>query len=465
LTKIKKKKYRSVKKIFSVSKNFHKIIFNVIKNFFKKKYPIAYYKTLLLKSRLLNNIIINDLLIKKTIARNKFQKISQKIKYQNKIVLVIGNLTHGGAERQILRLAEYLTQKKYNIEIVSLVHGSKNIKYKIDKRIKVKFIQTNVKKEYYLNHSLFPVIKNLFFLSLYEKIHFLKLFDYLKKENPYCIHAFLDFYSIISGFIGIILNTPKVILSTRNVAPYNFVFYRSYFKECYKYLYKFKNISLINNSIEGCRSYNLWLNLKKKKFRLVNNIFDFNQKIKIYPVINRRRDSINIGTVARLDPEKNPIYFLKLARFVVNQNQRYYFYLIGDGSLKDEVTRFIYRYKLSKNIILLKNKNNIYDYLHFFDLFILTSSFEGTPNVVLESQFVGTPVAYKNSGGTAEALIKNYTGYELSKNSICDDSKIINNLILKKNFFIKRDIKKIKKKLKKFLPYNSLKQIINIYNE
>ena len=444
--------------------NFIRFIFYYNKFILKKYLPILYYKTILLKSFLLNNIVINDVLIKKILARNQFKKINKKIKYQDKIILVIGNLSHGGAERQILRLAEYLTQKKYNVELVSLIHGLRLIKYKIDKRIKLKFIQTNVSKKYYLNHSLYPVIKNYKFFSLYEKLHFLKLYDYLKKENPYCIHAFLDFYSIISGFIGTILNTPKIILSTRSVAPYNFVFYRSYFKECWKYLSKYKNINLINNSIAGCRSYNSWLKLKKKKFRLVNNIFNFNKKIKIYPVLKRVKNSINIGTISRLDPEKNPIYFLKLARFMINKNPNYYFYLLGDGSLNEEVKKFIHKYKLLKNIILLKNKNNILDYLHFFDLFILTSTFEGTPNVVLESQLVGTPIVYKNAGGTAEALIKNYTGYELSKSSIYDDFKIINNLVLKKNFLVKRDIKIIKNRLEKFLPHNSLKKIINIYN-
>lgn len=454
-----------IKKVFRFSIfGFYRKILYLSGNFLKKKSPIFFYKTLLLKSLLLNNITINDLLIKRTIVKNKFKKINQKIKYKDKIILVIGTLTHGGAERQIIRLAEYLTQKKKNIELVSLIHGPKLIKYKIDKRIKLKFIQTNVSEKYYLNHSLYPVIKNYKFFSLYEKLHFLKLYDYLKKENPYCIHAFLDFYSIISGFIGTILNTPKIILSTRSVAPYNFVFYRSYFKECYKYLSKCKNITLINNSIAGCHSYNSWLKLKKKKFGLVNNIFDFNKKIKIYPVLNRVKNSINIGTISRLDPEKNPIYFLKLARFMINKNPRYRFYLLGNGSLNEEVKRFVHKYKLIKNIILLKNKNNIYDYLHFFDLFILTSNFEGTPNVVLESQLVGTPIVYKNAGGTAEALIKNYTGYELSKSSIYDDFKIINNLVLKKKIFVKRDIKIIKNKLKNFLPHYSLKKIINIYN-
>jgi glycosyltransferase involved in cell wall biosynthesis len=445
-------------------KIFYYFFFKVV-IFVKNKFPITYYKFLLLKSFVLNNIVINDFLVKKIITKTKFEKINFKKDFQNKIILVIGKLSHGGAERQVLRLAEYLIKKKYNVKIVSLVYGSKQVKYKIDKNIKIDFVQTKVNKKYYLNHFLYPTIKNLHFFSMYEKLQFLKLFDYLKKENPYCIHAFLDFYSIISGFAGIILNTPKVILSTRNVSPYNFTFYRSYFKECYKYIAKFNNIKLINNSVAGCSSYNKWLKLKGKKFKLVNNIYDFNKKIKINFIKIKKKNSINIGSIMRLDPEKNPFYFLELAKFIIAKNPNYYFYLMGDGVLKGAVKNFIKKHNLKKNIILIKNKNNIHDYLHFFDAFLLTSNFEGTPNVVLESQHVGTPIFFKKSGGTAEALIKNYTGYLLKNSSIYDNLKIIKNLTNKKKFFIKRDIIKIKKSLSKFLPENSVRKIINIYNE
>jgi hypothetical protein len=55
-------------------------------------------------------------------------------------------------------------------------------------------------------------------------------------------------------------------------------------------------------------------------------------------------------------------------------------------------------------------------------------------------------------------------GYLLNKNSFIDDYKIIKKLVGKKNFLIKRDIKKIKRKLDKFLPVNSLKKTLDIYN-
>ena len=43
-------------------------------------------------------------------------------------------------------------------------------------------------------------------------------------------------------------------------------------------------------------------------------------------------------------------------------------------------------------------------------MFMLTSAYEGTPNVVLEAQWLGLPIVATNAGGTREAFVHNVTG-------------------------------------------------------
>jgi glycosyltransferase involved in cell wall biosynthesis len=44
------------------------------------------------------------------------------------------------------------------------------------------------------------------------------------------------------------------------------------------------------------------------------------------------------------------------------------------------------------------------------DVFLMTSRFEGTPNVLIEAQAAGVPAVAPNVGGTSEALLDGITG-------------------------------------------------------
>jgi glycosyltransferase involved in cell wall biosynthesis len=46
-----------------------------------------------------------------------------------------------------------------------------------------------------------------------------------------------------------------------------------------------------------------------------------------------------------------------------------------------------------------------------FDAFVLTSAGEGLPNVLLEAQWVGTPIVTTDVGGAREAVSEGQTGF------------------------------------------------------
>jgi glycosyltransferase involved in cell wall biosynthesis len=49
--------------------------------------------------------------------------------------------------------------------------------------------------------------------------------------------------------------------------------------------------------------------------------------------------------------------------------------------------------------------------LSLFDVFLLTSRAEGTPNVLLEASTLGIPIVATAAGGTREAIEEGVTGY------------------------------------------------------
>ena len=60
--------------------------------------------------------------------------------------------------------------------------------------------------------------------------------------------------------------------------------------------------------------------------------------------------------------------------------------IIGYGINKSIIKKKIDRYNLNKFIKIINNKYNPYPYLRQSDLFVLSSKYEGLPNVILEAQ-------------------------------------------------------------------------------
>lgn len=67
-------------------------------------------------------------------------------------------------------------------------------------------------------------------------------------------------------------------------------------------------------------------------------------------------------------------------------------YIIGDGELKEELSKQIKNLNLQDKVFLLGSKTNPYTYLKSADVFVLTSLFEGFPTVLLEALACELPV-------------------------------------------------------------------------
>ena len=463
---------------------FYKYIKNIYKKIKDSHKHIVHENTIIPKliiNKLIDKVnFVNELFLKSKLNRLKIEKI-KKNKSNKKILLVIGDLTYGGAERQIIRLANNLVKKNYNVLLVSNTSvGTKYSKHfinTIDKKVKVFFLKNthplifdDLKKKQVLlenfkkSKKLKDIIENkiLNFLRPGELFYYYNLHKFVEKNKPDIIHSYLDFWNVISGLIGLNLGIKKIVLSCRNMPPNQLTYHRYYFLPCYRFFKKFKNISIINNSKAGARAYEKWMNTKTKSIKINYNFFEFKNKKYLS---KRGKKQILLGSVGRLAPEKNYIYLIELFNKLYASNYKLRLMLIGEGYLKSKIIKSIKRYNLNNVISILSPQKNILKYMNNFDCFILTSKLEGTPNVLLEAQTVGTPIVTTSAGGIPETIVKNYSGYLISGNDIEDDKRIILRLFNKKNFFKKRDIKVIKSKLSHFNSKNVLKKLLKIYEK
>jgi hypothetical protein len=116
------------------------------------------------------------------------------------------------------------------------------------------------------------------------------------------------------------------------------------------------------------------------------------------------------GTVMRFAPEKDPHLWLDTAAAIAAARPDTRFVLAGYGNLAKQVEHRIETLGLADRCILpgaAKDVGLIYGAL---DVLLLTSRFEGTPNVLIETQAAGIRVVASDVGGVNEALLDGVTG-------------------------------------------------------
>ena len=118
-----------------------------------------------------------------------------------------------------------------------------------------------------------------------------------------------------------------------------------------------------------------------------------------------------VGGVFRLDPVKDPLLWVEVARRVAERIPKARFLLVGDGPLQDRVQRRIEALRLADRFEMPGLvRDGLANYYKRMDLFLLTSKSESLPNVVIEAQLAGVPVVAPPVGGIEEAFAEPGTG-------------------------------------------------------
>jgi glycosyltransferase involved in cell wall biosynthesis len=105
----------------------------------------------------------------------------------------------------------------------------------------------------------------------------------------------------------------------------------------------------------------------------------------------QQRDLPVILAAGRLTVQKDFATLIK-AIHTVNQTQPVRLIILGEGNLRDELNQQIRQLALEEHIDLPGFTANPYPWMQQADLFVLSSRWEGSPNVLTEAIALGTPV-------------------------------------------------------------------------
>ena len=118
-----------------------------------------------------------------------------------------------------------------------------------------------------------------------------------------------------------------------------------------------------------------------------------------------------VGTVGRLNRQKSPLDFVRMAALIHEQFPDVHFVWIGSGPLDDLACRLSIELGLSGILHFAGYRTDIPALLSCMDCFVLPSLWEGFPIVLLEAMAAGTPVVATNIPGNDEAIRSGADGW------------------------------------------------------
>ncbi|MBF0451329.1 MAG: glycosyltransferase family 4 protein [Candidatus Magnetomorum sp.] len=121
-------------------------------------------------------------------------------------------------------------------------------------------------------------------------------------------------------------------------------------------------------------------------------------------------DATVIGTVIRLSPQKAPLDFIEAAALLARQMDKMYFVIVGDGPLRDKVIHAAKEKNIYDRLIMTGLRRDIPELMNIFDIFVLSSLWEGLPRVIPQAMASGLPVVATAIDGSAEIINSGQNG-------------------------------------------------------
>ena len=334
------------------------------------------------------------------------------------LLIFMPSVEGGGVEKNFFLIINYLSNKFSNIFLIT---SDKLIKKKINHKIKLIGPDSKI----WQTKSRYPK----YFICILYLIMFL-----IVNKNTLIFAFQANLYAIlIAKIFG------KKIITRSNASSEGWS--KNVLKKLiYKVFLRLSDQVIVN-------SYDFKKELDNK-FK-INSVVIFNplNKFEIQKKSREKlkfnfykKSKIKLITVGRLVDQKDQLTLLKAINLIKEKNIQ--LLIIGNGEKKKKLIDYIVKKKLSSVVKIISYKTNPYKYIKKANIFILTSKFEGLPNVLLEALALKKYIISTNCPTGPREILLNGKGGDLVK---IGDYETLSKKIL--NYSIKNN--KLKNKLNK----------------
>tara|TARA_Y100000816_G_C26070902_1_gene563290 strand:- start:73 stop:1173 length:1101 start_codon:yes stop_codon:yes gene_type:complete len=328
---------------------------------------------------------------------------------EKNIIVFMPSIEGGGVEKNFFIITNFLSKKFDKITVINL---SNNLDRNLDKKINL--ISRN----------------NKYFKKLGRRLKFIISIFYLTKE------ILLNKDSVVFCFQGIayctlvckLFSTKIIIRSNSSPTGWSSNFFK---KKLYKIIYGMAD-SIIVNSVAFKKELKNKFNLESVCIYNPLNTKEIISKSKKKIHLNFfNKKNLNIISVARFSKQKDHECLVKSIYMLNKKIENVKLLLLGSGEEQKKIKNLVDKLNLRKNIKILNFKKNPYPYIRRAELFILSSNFEGLPNVLLEALVLNKFIISSNCPTGPSEILDRGKGGLLFK--VGDYKSLYKNILFFKN--------------------------------
>ncbi|UCE17748.1 MAG: glycosyltransferase family 4 protein [Gemmatimonadota bacterium] len=318
-----------------------------------------------------------------------------------KVLHMITELPVGGAQDNTLLTVSHLDKRKYDVTLLSSPAGSWVQRAQNIPGIRV-LLEKSIQREIHL---------------ISDFVAFWKIYMHIRRERYDIVHTHSSKPGVLGRAASKLAGVP-VVIHTIHGFPFND--YMNFFvRKFYIFLEKMaskwadKMITVSNLNLEKAVALRI---AQREKFVNIYSGIDFDSFSIKTDVPQKRREldippgHFVVGMVGRLSPQKAPQYFIQAAAHVLKDIPNVMFLLVGDGSLREELERLSYRLGLENHIRFLGERDDIPEILNVFDVFVLSSLWEGLGRALTEAMAMAKPTVATSVEGVPELVDNDKTG-------------------------------------------------------
>jgi glycosyltransferase involved in cell wall biosynthesis len=312
-----------------------------------------------------------------------------------RVLWLIKGLGMGGAERLLETAIPYFDREKFDYEVAYCL-AIKNDAVPALEEAKIPVHCLNFRKDYDLR-------------GMYN------LLRLLRERKPQILHLHLPYTGILGRISGRLSGVNAIVYTEHNVMERYHPLTRWLNLATYP-----MNVKVIAVSNEVERSIVRHRLSRRTDHIVIRNGIRLNGE-KPMDQPEKTREALGIpaghkvvGNIAHVRPEKGHEYLVRAAKLVLERRDDVTFVIVGREKIEGEIQRLeqlAMELHIRENIVFTGFREDVPELIRVFDVFVLSSLFEGLPLALLEAMVMGKPAVATSVGGVPEVIEDGINGF------------------------------------------------------